>query len=342
MKRGTIENIQKSTKDPGINFFTGLSNLAAKIKNIGGVVSLGDLSEEERQMIEKYKEILATYNLELDDKGNLIIKNSIEEKIRKIRNFILKHPFMLVYLPDADLVNLIDTLTKEGFMVTAPMVNIYGGVVYIAKPGNIKPDDKEKIEKVVEMIKNVMDNRYMLGARLVDICSSVFVNGNEYELYFLDGSVFKCREDTFEKDIERLPFRVEDPGTNLREVKLAATPISKEKMEYIEAKESYDKLIEYLKSAINEENSVVEKFDSRFKLSRATSEGIFIDKENNNVYFNKILIERALTSSGRALFDKNYAKSLLKNFFKFLSEFGIQEEISAGKTIYKISMEVLK
>jgi hypothetical protein len=46
-------------------------------------------------------------------------------------------------------------------------------------------------------------------------------------------------------------------------------------MEYAEAKEYYDKLIEYLKSAISEENSVVEKFESRFRLSRATSEGIF-------------------------------------------------------------------
>jgi hypothetical protein len=195
----------------------------------------------------------------------------------------------------------------------------------------------------VKKIENVMNRKYTLGARLVDICSSVFVNGNEYELYFLDGSVFKCREDTFSKDKEILPFLLtNEDEKEIKEIKLAATPLAKEKMEYAEAKESYDKLIEYLKSAISEENSVVEKFESRFKLSRATSEGIFIDKENNNVYFNKILIERALTSSGRALFDKNYAKSLLKNFFKFLSEFGIQEEISAGRTIYKISMEALK
>jgi hypothetical protein len=231
-----------------------------------------------------------------------------------------------------------EELIKKGFVERIPVTNMYGGVVYIVKPGNIKPDDE-----IVKKIENVMNRKYMLGARLVDICSSVFVNGNEYELYFLDGSVFKCGEDTFSKDKENLPFAlVGKDDEEIKEIKLAATPLAKEKMEYAEAKESYDKLIEYLKSAVSEENSVVEKFDSRFKLSRATSEGIFIDKENNNVYFNKILIERALTSSGRALFDKNYAKSLLKNFFKFLSEFGIQEEISAGRTIYKISMEALR
>jgi hypothetical protein len=245
---------------------------------------------------------------------------------------------MILYIPDAEMFELMEELIKKGFVERIPITNMYGGVVYIVKPGNIKPDDE-----IVKKIENVMNRKYTLGARLVDICSSVFVNGNEYELYFLDGSVFKCREDTFSKDKENLPFAlVGKDDEEIKEIKLAATPLAKEKMEYAEAKESYDKLIEYLKSAVSEENSVVEKFDSRFKLSRATSEGIFIDKENNNVYFNKILIERALTSSGRALFDKNYAKSLLKNFFKFLSEFGIQEEISAGRTIYKISMEALR
>jgi hypothetical protein len=338
MKRGTIENIQSSTKMPELSLFTTLRDLAQKIKNVGGVVSLQDLTEEERNLVEKYKEFLDIHKLQLDDKGNLIVKNNDEEKIRKIRNFILRHPFMILYLPDAEMFELMDELIKKGYVERIPVTNMYGGVVYIAKPGNIKPDDE-----IVKKIENIMNKKYMLGARLVDICSSVFVNGNEYELYFLDGSVFKFREDTFNKDKEVLPFELggkEDE--EIKEIKLAATPLAKEKMEYAEAKESYDKLIEYLKSAISEENSVVEKFESRFKLSRATSEGIFIDKENNNVYFNKILIERALTSSGRALFDKNYAKSLLKNFFKFLSEFGIQEEISAGKTIYKISMEALK
>jgi hypothetical protein len=296
------------------------------------------LTEEEKRVVEQYKEFLKSHKLEIDERGNLIIKNNDEEKNRKIRNFILRHPFMILYIPDAEMFELMEELIKKGYVERIPVTNMYGGVVYIVKPGNIKPDDE-----IVKKIENVMNRKYALGARLVDICSSVFVNGNEYELYFLDGSVFKCREDSFSKDKENLPFTlVGKDDEEIKEIKLAATPVVKEKMEYVEAKESYDKLIEYLKSAISEENSVVEKFDSRFKLSRATSEGIFIDKENNNVYFNKILIERALTSSGRALFDKNYAKSLLKNFFKFLSEFGIQEEISAGKTIYKISMEVLK
>jgi hypothetical protein len=338
MKRGTIENIQSSTKIPDLSLFKTLRDLVQKIKSAGGVISLQDLSEDEKKMVEQYKEFLKSHKLELDDKGNLIIQNNDEEKIRKIRNFILRHPFMIMYIPDAELFQLMDELIKKGFVERIPVTNMYGGVVYIVKPGNIKPDDE-----IVKKIENVMNRKYTLGARLVDICSSVFVNGNEYELYFLDGFVFKCREDTFSKDKEVLPFTLAGKEEEeIKEIKLAATPVVKEKMEYAEAKESYDKLIEYLKSAISEENSVVEKFDSRFKLSRATSEGIFVDKENNNVYFNKILIERALTSSGRALFDKNYAKSLLKNFFKFLSEFGIQEEISAGKTIYKISMEVLK
>jgi len=338
MKRGTIENIQSSTKIPDLNLFKTLRDLVQKIKSAGGVVSLQDLSEDEKKMVEQYKEFIKLHKLEMDDKGNLIIKNNDEEKIRKIRNFILRHPFMILYIPDAEMFELMEELIKKGFVERIPVTNMYGGVVYIVKPGNIKPDDE-----IVKKIENVMNRKYTLGARLVDICSSVFVNGNEYELYFLDGSVFKCREDTFSKDKENLPFAlVGKDDEEIKEIKLAATPLAKEKMEYAEAKESYDKLIEYLKSAISEENSVVEKFDSRFKLSRATSEGIFIDKENNNVYFNKILIERALTSSGRALFDKNYAKSILKNFFKFLSEFGIQEEISAGRTIYKISMEVLK
>jgi hypothetical protein len=318
--------------------FKTLRDLVQKIKSAGGVVSLQDLSEDEKKMVEQYKEFIKLHKLEMDDKGNLIIKNNDEEKIRKIRNFILRHPFMILYIPDAEMFELMEELIKKGFVERIPVTNMYGGVVYIVKPGNIKPDDE-----IVKKIENVMNRKYTLGARLVDICSSVFVNGNEYELYFLDGSVFKCREDTFSKDKENLPFAlVGKDDEEIKEIKLAATPLAKEKMEYAEAKESYDKLIEYLKSAVSEENSVVEKFDSRFKLSRATSEGIFIDKENNNVYFNKILIERALTSSGRALFDKNYAKSILKNFFKFLSEFGIQEEISAGRTIYKISMEVLK
>jgi hemerythrin len=338
MKRGTIENIQSSTKIPDLNLFKTLRDLVQKIKSAGGVVSLQDLSEDEKKMVEQYKEFIKLHKLEMDDKGNLIIKNNDEEKIRKIRNFILRHPFMILYIPDAEMFELMEELIKKGYVERIPVTNMYGGVVYIVKPGNIKPDDE-----IVKKIENVMNRKYTLGARLVDICSSVFVNGNEYELYFLDGSVFKCREDTFSKDKENLPFAlVGKDDEEIKEIKLAATPLAKEKMEYAEAKESYDKLIEYLKSAVSEENSVVEKFDSRFKLSRATSEGIFIDKENNNVYFNKILIERALTSSGRALFDKNYAKSLLKNFFKFLSEFGIQEEISAGRTIYKISMEVLK
>jgi hypothetical protein len=338
MKRGTIENIQSSTKIPDLNLFKTLRDLVQKIKSAGGVVSLQDLSEDEKKMVEQYKEFIKLHKLEMDDKGNLIIKNNDEEKIRKIRNFILRHPFMILYIPDAEMFELMEELIKKGFVERIPVTNMYGGVVYIVKPGNIKPDDE-----IVKKIENVMNRKYTLGARLVDICSSVFVNGNEYELYFLDSSVFKCREDTFSKDKENLPFAlVGKDDEEIKEIKLAATPLAKEKMEYAEAKESYDKLIEYLKSAISEENSVVEKFDSRFKLSRATSEGIFIDKENNNVYFNKILIERALTSSGRALFDKNYAKSILKNFFKFLSEFGIQEEISAGRTIYKISMEVLK
>jgi hypothetical protein len=338
MKRGTIENIQSSTKIPDLNLFKTLRDLVQKIKSAGGVVSLQDLSEDEKKMVEQYKEFIKLHKLEMDDKGNLIIKNNDEEKIRKIRNFILRHPFMILYIPDAEMFELMEELIKKGYVERIPVTNMYGGVVYIVKPGNIKPDDE-----IVKKIENVMNRKYTLGARLVDICSSVFVNGNEYELYFLDGSVFKCREDTFSKDKENLPFTlVGKDDEEIKEIKLAATPLAKEKMEYAEAKESYDKLIEYLKSAISEENSVVEKFDSRFKLSRATSEGIFIDKENNNVYFNKILIERALTSSGRALFDKNYAKSLLKNFFKFLSEFGIQEEISAGRTIYKISMEALR
>jgi len=338
MKRGTIENIQSSTKTPNLGLFKTLTDLVQKVKSAGGVVSLQDLTEDEKKMVEQYKEFLKLHKLEMDDKGNLIIKNNDEEKIRKIRNFILRHPFMILYLPDAEMFELMDELIKKGYVERIPVTNMYGGVVYIAKPGNIKPDDE-----IVKKIENIMNKKYMLGARLVDICSSVFVNGNEYELYFLDGSVFKFREDTFSKDKEVLPFELAGKeDEEIKEIKLAATPLAKEKMEYAEAKESYDKLIEYLKSAISEENSVVEKFESRFKLSRATSEGIFIDKENNNVYFNKILIERALTSSGRALFDKNYAKSLLKNFFKFLSEFGIQEEISAGKTIYKISMEALK
>jgi len=338
MKRGTIENIQSSTKIPDLNLFKTLRDLVQKIKSAGGVVSLQDLSEDEKKMVEQYKEFIKLHKLEMDDKGNLIIKNNDEEKIRKIRNFILRHPFMILYIPDAEMFELMEELIKKGYVERIPVTNMYGGVVYIVKPGNIKPDDE-----IVKKIENVMNRKYTLGARLVDICSSVFVNGNEYELYFLDGSVFKCREDTFSKDKENLPFAlVGKDDEEIKEIKLAATPLAKEKMEYAEAKESYDKLIEYLKSAISEENSVVEKFDSRFKLSRATSEGIFIDKENNNVYFNKILIERALTSSGRALFDKNYAKSLLKNFFKFLSEFGIQEEISAGRTIYKISMEALR
>jgi hemerythrin len=338
MKRGTIENIQSSTKIPDLNLFKTLRDLVQKIKSAGGVVSLQDLSEDEKKMVEQYKEFIKLHKLEMDDKGNLIIKNNDEEKIRKIRNFILRHPFMILYIPDAEMFELMEELIKKGFVERIPITNMYGGVVYIVKPGNIKPDDE-----IVKKIENVMNRKYTLGARLVDICSSVFVNGNEYELYFLDGSVFKCREDTFSKDKENLPFAlVGKDDEEIKEIKLAATPLAKEKMEYAEAKESYDKLIEYLKSAVSEENSVVEKFDSRFKLSRATSEGIFIDKENNNVYFNKILIERALTSSGRALFDKNYAKSLLKNFFKFLSEFGIQEEISAGRTIYKISMEALR
>jgi hypothetical protein len=338
MKRGTIENIQSSTKIPDLNLFKTLRDLVQKIKSAGGVVSLQDLSEDEKKMVEQYKEFIKLHKLEMDDKGNLIIKNNDEEKIRKIRNFILRHPFMILYIPDAEMFELMEELIKKGYVERIPVTNMYGGVVYIVKPGNIKPDDE-----IVKKIENVMNRKYTLGARLVDICSSVFVNGNEYELYFLDGSVFKCREDTFSKDKENLPFAlVGKDDEEIKEIKLAATPLAKEKMEYAEAKESYDKLIEYLKSVVSEENSVVEKFDSRFKLSRATSEGIFIDKENNNVYFNKILIERALTSSGRALFDKNYAKSILKNFFKFLSEFGIQEEISAGRTIYKISMEVLK
>jgi hypothetical protein len=338
MKRGTIENIQSSTKMPDLSLFKTLRDLVQKVKSAGGVVSPEDLTEDEKKFVEKYKEFLKLNKLEMDDKGNLIIRNNDEEKIRKIRNFILRHPFMIVYLPDAELFELIEELIKRGYVERIPVTNMYGGVVYIAKPGNIKPDDE-----IVKKIENIMNKKYMLGARLVDICSSVFVNGNEYELYFLDGSVFKFREDTFNKDKENLPFLLtNEDEKEIKEIKLAATPVVKEKMEYAEAKESYDKLIEYLKSAISEENSVVEKFESRFRLSRATSEGIFIDKENNNVYFNKILIERALTSSGRALFDKNYAKSLLKNFFKFLSEFGIQEEISAGKTIYKISMEALK
>jgi hypothetical protein len=338
MKRGTIENIQKSTKIPELTLFTTLKDLFQKVKNVGGVVSLQDLSDEERSLIEKYKEFLNIHNLEMDEKGNLIVKGNDEEKIRKIRNFILRHPFMILYIPDAEMFELMNELIKKGFAEKIPVTNMYGGVVYIVKPGNIKADDG-----IVKKIENVMNKKYTLGARLVDICSSVFVNGNEYELYFLDGSVFKFREDSFSKDKEALPFALGgNDDEEIKEIKLAATPVSKEKMEYAEAKESYDKLIEYLKSAISGENSVVEKFESRFRLSRATTEGIFIDKNNNNVYFNKILIERALTSSGRALFDKNYAKSLLKNFFKFLSDFGIQEEISAGKTIYKISMEVLK
>jgi hemerythrin len=338
MKRGTIENIQSSTKIPDLSLFKTLKDLVQKIRSAGGVVTFQDLTEEERKVVEQYKEFLKSHKLEMDERGNLIIKNNDEEKIRKIRNFILRHPFMILYIPDAEMFELMEELIKKGYVERIPVTNMYGGVVYIVKPGNIKPDDE-----IVKKIENILNKKYMLGARLVDICSSVFVNGNEYELYFLDGSVFKCREDTFSKDKENLPFTlVGKDDEEIKEIKLAATPLAKEKMEYAEAKESYDKLIEYLKSAISEENSVVEKFESRFRLSRATSEGIFIDKENNNVYFNKILIERALTSSGRALFDKNYAKSILKNFFKFLSEFGIQEEISAGKTIYKISMEALR
>jgi len=338
MKRGTIENIQSSSKTPELTLFTTLKDLVQKVKSVGGVISMQDLNENEKNLVEKYKEFLKIHNLELDNGGNLIVKSNSEEKIRKIRTFILRHPFMIMYLPDAELFELIEELIKRGYVERVPMCNMYGGIVYVVKPGKIKPDDE-----IVKKIENVMNKKYTLGSRLVDICSSVFVNGNEYELYFLDGSVFKFKEDTFDKDKEALPFLLGyKSDEEIKEIKLSATPVSKEKMEYAEAKESYDKLVEYLKSAVNEENSVVERFDSRFKLSRATSEGIFIDLENNVVYFNKILIERALTSSGRALFDKNYAKSLLKNFFKFLSEFGIQEEISAGKIIYKISMDVLR
>ena len=336
MKRDTLENISKTAKS-SIPLFTTFSDFIKKIKDAGGVLTKADLTEEERRFVENYQKFLIGHGLELDERGNIIAKNIKEEMIRIIRNFILKHPFMIQYSADSELLELMKIMEEKKFVIFTPVLNLFGGAIYIAKPNKIDAD-----EEVVKKIENLMDKKYPILTRLVDLCSSVFVNGNEYELYFLDGSVFKCSPETFDKDVQNLNFLVGNIEEELKAIKLSATPVSKEKMEYSDAKESYYKLVEYLKSAISEENSVVEKFDSRFKLSRATSEGIFIDKESNNVYFNKILIERALTSSGRALFDKNYAKSLLKNFFKFLSEFGIQEEISAGKTIYKISMEVLK
>jgi len=335
--RKTIENIEKSTKITDVYMFITLREITNKVKNAGGVLRQDDLTEEERKLIEKYKNVLDIYGLSIDEMGNLIIKNNDEEKIRKIRNFILKHPFMILYIPDSDFLTLLDNLIKKNYVEMSPITNIYGGIVYIAKPGRIEADDE-----IVKMIEKVMDKKYPLGVRLVDICSSIFQNGDEYELYFLDGSVVKVRESNFADDISKLNFLVEKLEDNLKEIKMASTPVMKEKMEYNEAKECYYKLIDYLKSAISGENSIVERFESRFKLSRSSSEGIFIDSNNGSVYFNKILIERALTSSGRALFDKNYARSILKNFFKFLSDFGIQEEISAGKTIYKISMEALK
>ena len=335
--RRTIKNIEDAIKEVNVSMFFTLRDLADKVKDAGGALKQDDLTEEERKLIENYKEFLGSFGLELDDKGTLVVKTGDEEGKRKIRNFILKHPFMLLYIPDAEFFELMNTLAKNNFIELTPVVNLYGGVVYIVKPGNITPDGE-----IVKKIEALMDKKYPLGARLVDICSSIFQNGDEYELYFLDGSVFKFKESTFNEDIAKLNFIIEKPEKELKEIKMASTPLSKEGVDYNEAKESYYKLVEYLKSAVFGENSMVERFDSRFKLSRATVEGIFIDEKNGFIYFNKILIERALTSSGRALFDKNYARSILKNFFKFLSDFGIQEEISAGKTIYKISMEALK
>jgi len=335
--RRTIKNIEDAIKEVNVSMFFTLRDLADKVKDAGGALKQDDLTEEERKLIENYKEFLGSFGLELDDKGTLVVKTGDEEGKRKIRNFILKHPFMLLYIPDAEFFELMNTLAKNNFIELTPVVNLYGGVVYIVKPGNITPDGE-----IVKKIEALMDKKYPLGARLVDICSSIFQNGDEYELYFLDGSVFKFKESTFNEDIAKLNFIIEKPEKELKEIKMASTPLSKEGVDYNEAKESYYKLVEYLKSAVFGENSMVERFDSRFKLSRATVEGIFIDEKNGFIYFNKILIERALTSSGRALFDKNYARSILKSFFKFLGDFGIQEEISAGKIIYKISMEALK
>jgi len=339
MKRGILENIGASS-EISIPDFLKIRKIVDKLEKFGKIISINDLDLEDRNFILKFKNIIKIYGVEINENGYLIIKQIAEEKIKKIRNFILKNPFIRYYVPDSNLENLMNLLIKNNFIDFVEMVNVYGNPVDLAKPGKIEMKKNSEINEIMSLIEAVSKQKYTLACRLIDLCSSVILNGSSsYELYFLDGNFFKCSEETFVKDVEGLNFEIVNPEEELKEIRFAALPVSNVNREYDEARDSYYMLVDYLKSILKEENSLVMKANNRLELALSHSEAIYMDEENGYVYFNKTVIERALTSTGRAIFDKNYAKSILRSFYKFCGDFGVEESVVANRTIYRIKRD---
>jgi len=340
MKRGTVESVERAST-LGIPEYLKIRELIDKLKNTKSI-SVHDLSSDEKELVLKFKDIFHVYGVSITDSGYFVVRSFFGEKIKKIRNFVLKHPFIKYYVPNDKLENLIKLLENNKYIEYVEVPNIYDYPVTLARPGNIVVENEKEIEEIIKLISDVSNERYPLACRLIDLCSSVILNGSSnYELYFLDGSVFKCSEESFTKDIEKLNFEVVNPEADLREIRLAALPVTNFSMEYDLAKDSYNILVGYLKSILKDENSLVMKANSRLELASANTEAIYIDEGNGYVYFNKTVVERALASTGRAIFDKNYARAILKSFHKFHGDFGIEESVVANKTIYRVKRSVV-
>ncbi len=302
-----------------------------------GPIEVDEVKRKYPDVFEKV-DLLKGYGVKFD--GKYFFKETSDEFeiIKKIRVFLENHPFLLYYLPDADLEELKKKVIDKKFVDIVKIPNIYGKYIDVLKPNSNISADKE----ILSIIERIYDKKYQISLRLVDMCSSIFKTKNGFELYFLNNAVITLPDDEkeFLNSLQILPFEFLTPLQEFKEVKMSASPLfEKEKVVRLEdAKITLQSIINYLTSSFRDiiEGNIatLEIVDTKQKLVNTQKEACYIAKES--VFINRAVIDRAISLEMGGMFDKNYGKHLKKVFFTFLEELDVRTENFHGYTIFGI------